>query len=68
MYAKAKRNLDENIYDAFTLEEAKRLHFETQAPGGQPVTRDASYSYDKDSKVLTITGDDGTQQAMTKID
>ena len=25
-------------------EEAKRLHFETQAPGGQPVTRDASYS------------------------
>ena len=25
MYAKAKRNLDENIYDAFTLEEAKRL-------------------------------------------
>ena len=49
-------------------EEAKRLHFETQAPGGQPVTRDASYSYDKDSKVLTITGDDGTQQVMTKID
>lgn len=49
-------------------EEAKRLHFETQAPGGQPVTRDASYSYDKDSKVLTITADDGTQQAMTKID
>ena len=49
-------------------EEAKRLHFETQAPGGQPVTRDASYSYDQDSKVLTITGDDGTQQVMTKID
>ena len=45
-----------------------RVHFETQAPGGQPVTRDASYSYDKDSKVLTITGDDGTQQVMTKID
>lgn len=28
MYAKAKRNLDENIYDAFTLEEAKRLQQE----------------------------------------
>ena len=33
-----------------------------------PLSRDASYSYDKDSKVLTITGDDGTQQVMTKID
>lgn len=48
-------------------EEAKRLHFETQAPGGQVIARDASYSYDKDNKVLTITGDDGTQQVMTKI-
>ena len=28
MYAKAKRNLDENTYDAFTLEEAKRLQQE----------------------------------------
>ena len=49
------------------VEEAKRLHFETQAPGGEIIARDASYSYDKDNKVLTITGDDGTQQVMTKI-
>ena len=49
-------------------EEAKRLHFVTQAPGGQEITRDASYAYDKDTKTLTITGDDGTQQTMTKID
>ena len=48
-------------------EEAKRLHFEMQAPGGEKVTREASYSYDKENKTLTITGDDGTQQVMKKI-